>query len=839
MATRDIKVRLTPEGVADVINALRKVQGEATQASKNAEGGVKGLRTAIGGLRSVLGTLGVVTSVAGIVAIGRSAFQSANEVMDAAKRVGASAEEYSRLSAAVRGANADLGAFEASVRVLQRNLSRALSDPSGEAARAFKQLRIEVEEFRQLPLERQLGVIADRVRSLASQEDRLRATQDLLGKSSAELLPLFLEGSAGITRMADAAQAAGKIITNEMAASIDQADKAIKRLKGTVSSFARETLAGLSILLLGPPDEIQRLDKEIDELQRRRKQVLEPLSRAGLPRSSLPSYMLKELDAVERKLDSLQKKQRALLGLDPTPRPTAAAGETVGTDRLVDIETPEQRRARLDRARARLQDAQKLAAAEQQIRAEADKRAYDQGLISAEAYYARRVALAKEAGAAEVAGLQQQIALVQQSGASTDDERARQAAQIEQLRANIELRRLETTRQLAAIAGEQTEEAKRLAGEQVEVANRLDEFEGRRHEVFQRNLQEEIRELQRLGQQAGLTGEQIAQQAQRLTGALTAQFNFDEVRRAGEAQLDAFNRDAEQIRRDQEAGLTTQLEGENRLIELERQRLEVLRELAAQMTAAALATGNPEVIAQAERFAASVGQIAASFHAATNTAARYRQGLEDGLQSAFVNIATNIDQIHSLEDAFRSLVRTVAQAMAQIAAEILAKQAVIAILRALGGAGGSTPPVGTGAQGGPVKGMASGGEVRGKSLPIPGPDTIPALLQEGEYVVRRRVAQDPVIARWLHGINTGAITRDMLNLVPRVPRFAAGGPVSLAAIEGGLAASRVAGSAARLEGVLGIEEGVVFKHLNSDGFDDLQVYRMSRNPARFRSALGL
>jgi hypothetical protein len=844
MATREIKVRLTPEGLAEVIGAIRKVQTEAKEASTSATSSTKALTTALGGLRRVMGAMGLGLSVAGIVAFGRAVAKSATETVDAAKRIGVSAEEFSRLQIAARAAAGSdgLGALEAAARTLQRNLSNALSNPTGEAARAFQQIRIEAREFQKLSLEDQFAVVADAVKDLSNQEDRLRAVMDLMGKSAASLVPLFAEGGTEMKRVADEAQRAGRVLSNETAAGIDRADKAIKRLKSTISRTGRDALGSVVATVFEAYDELTK--PEAEKIARDLALSQESLQRA------LKAGDAGTIARLEERIRALKDAQTALeissRGGGPSTRRLStrrAATADDGTDRsqLAKIETPEERRARLELARARIQDAQKIADAERAIRAQADEQAYKDGLISLEAYYVRRRELAQQAGAAEVQALQAQIGLIQQQDVETDSERTRQAGQVDQLRAQIAVRRLELERELAQLIGQQAEEGRKLAEDHLEVANRLDEIEGNRHAAFQRNLAEEIRQLERLGAQIGLTSAEIEAQAARLRTSLTAGFNFEQASSAATSALESFNRDAEQIRRDQEAGLLTQLEGENRLIELARERLEVLRAVSAESMRAALATGDPALIAQAEQQAASVAQIAASFHAATNSAARYRQGLESGLQDGLTGLAANLAAIESLEDAFRQLALTVVQSLAQIAAELLAKQATLAILRAFGGLGGA----GAGATGGPVEGYATGGRVRGKRLNIPGPDKIPAMLQEGEYVVRRRVATNPLIAGFLRDLNSGAISPQQLALGLSPPRgYATGGSVSLVAAQSEAAAADLTrGGAtqtnARLEGVLGLEEGLVFKQLNSDAFDDLQLYRLSRNPAKFRSALGL
>jgi hypothetical protein len=682
MAVRDIRVKLTPEGVTEVVAALRKVQTEAAAASRQSESSVRGLRTALVSLRSVLSGLGVGVSIAGFVAIGRAAFQAANEVIDASKRIGVSAEEYSRLSEAAKTANVDLGALESSIRTLQRNLSKALSDPGGEAAVAFKQLRIEAEAFSKLSLEDQLALIADRVTRLADAEDKTRAVTDLLGKSAAELIPLLNQGGEGFIKLADDAAAAGKVLTNDTARAIDQADAAIKRLKGSVNALATDFLASLSSLFLGFPDEIAKVAQQIRTLQR------DIAFFTTGPAQFLPGAEGK-VKALKEDLAEARKQYEALISqATPAATPGPASTPDDPFSQLAEIETAAQKRARLELERDRIQSELKLQAQRLKLREEADKRAYDAGVLSLEEYFRRRSAVIKAAADAEIAALKRQVQLVQAAPAVDEDERLRQTAEVAKLRADIAAREIETQRELAGLEGERFALSRDLGEQQVEVQNRLDELEGKRHEVFQRNLQEEIRGVIELGRRIGLTEAQITGQVQRLTSGLTLKFNFETATRETEQTLDAFRRDADQIRRDQEAGVITQLEGENRLLDLTRRRLEVLRAMSAAALSAAQATGDEQAIAQAQRLSDSVAEIEASFFAATNTFGRFRQALESGLQTGIADFLTDIVlNLESLEDALIGLLQTVVRSLAEMAAQDLAKQATAGLLSLVGGGG--------------------------------------------------------------------------------------------------------------------------------------------------------
>ncbi len=169
------------------------------------------------------------------------------------------------------------------------------------------------------------------------------------------------------------------------------------------------------------------------------------------------------------------------------------------------------------------------------------------------------------------------------------------------------------------------------------------------------------------------------------------------------------------------------------------------------------------------------------------------------MQTAFADFLFDLTQ--GTDNAFESMVRSFAQAMARMAAEAVAANILGAIGGGAGGGGGGFfanlfHDGGTAGEPGPrrrVSAAAFIGAPRfhngGKALGLSS-DEVPAILRRGERVLN----------------------------VEETQAYERGG--------------------AQLAGVLGLEEGLVMKHLESPGFEELLVRRISRNPGKFRSALG-
>ncbi|AYH46095.1 phage tail length tape measure family protein [Azoarcus sp. DN11] len=259
-----------------------------------------------------------------------------------------------------------------------------------------------------------------------------------------------------------------------------------------------------------------------------------------------------------------------------------------------------------------------------------------------------------------------------------------------------------------------------------------------------------------------------------------AKVQLEELQRAIEKVFDGQGRGEQSIEAQVSAGLITELEGRERLVELHRQTaatvegyLPALREMAAlpgpmgEQARAALQTVETQLV-----------------HLRTTTddlRNALRDGLQNGLQEALRGLA---DGTLTLRDALMTLVRGVAQSMADLATQRLAQQAANGLMSMFGGGEGETDMV-TGAAA--VTGSAAALAVAGGSL-LTGAAAIEAaaaslaaagaatgvaglgfatggytgdggkyepagVVHRGEFVTRKEVTQQPGALPFLHAFN--------------------------------------------------------------------------------------
>lgn len=863
----DIRVRLTPEGLREVLDGLRKLQEEGDKANKKSRSGLLLLTEAARDLKTLLPQLGLAATGFAILSISKHALDAADATGKLQQKVGGTTEEISGLTHAFVTSNSNQEELQSLLIVTSRRIEE-LRAGVPQTADAFARIGVSVEDLKGLDAPRALELIASRLANIPDGATKAALATELFNKNAADLIPaLNAVGSQGIEPFIDAARKAGVLVGSDLAEAAARANDAFQALKIQAEGSATFFLTGflppiadamqdfneaiqndgvspltffgrvLGILLRTVVFVFTTIGKLVGaNLAAFRAQVgaifdavvsLAHLDFSGA-RDALKRFFT-ETNAIRKEFfaDVADDFERiGTPGAQPQePKPTGTVAPA--------INTTDQRvaQARQSFLKSQLDNELAIQKAHLDQMADANEQAFKAGLISLTEYYKKRRELADKQAAAEIASLRAQRQALLQSDLAQINELTRQREavraqalgakrpegvaapanqaasldadlqarrlklreQLADLDAKIQVREIEHQRTLQALDAEQVAAQRSLTQEQIQAFNTLDELEGRRHSVFLRNLNQEKRELTELLTRAGAGQPEIDDQVRRLTNARTTQFDFEEVSRRGKAALEAFNRDAEQIRRDQQAGVIGQVEGEDRLIELERKRLEVLKAIAAAQLDAAQKTGVPELITQAQQYADSVAAIEASYRGATDVVAQFKQGVSESFREGFKDILTHADEIHSLEDAFRSLGDTILETLKNISAEIISKQLTKGLEGLLGlgtSGGGSGGGAGfwaglfgafAGARRGGLVKAADGGLIQG-----PGSGTSDSILavagdrkllrvSNREFIIRNRVVEQPGALQFLRDFNT----RGMPAL--HAPRFAEGGLVGMAA----------------------------------------------------------
>lgn len=261
-------------------------------------------------------------SAGALVAFAKQAFNAADATATAAERAGIAVESFSRLQFAAGQADVEMGALTTGIQRFQISLSKA-DDESKQAIATLSRFGLQAEELRRLSIEDQLAEVADAFSKIQDPADRTRVAVELFGKSAGpQLVPLLAQGREGIAAATKAADDLGITMSQTTAAGIDQADQAIKKFLATLQGAAQRSLGSLSIALLGAPNEIVALEKQIESFKRERDEILKGDDQGVGAGFAIYRRRLDEINTVLPQLESRLKSIRDIqAGIDQSSGP--------------------------------------------------------------------------------------------------------------------------------------------------------------------------------------------------------------------------------------------------------------------------------------------------------------------------------------------------------------------------------------------------------------------------------------------------------------------------------------------------------------------------------------
>jgi hypothetical protein len=505
-----------------------------------------------------------------------------------------------------------------------------------------------------------------------------------------------------------------------------------------------------------------------------------------------------------------------------------------------------------------------------------DKFQYDTGLIGFEDYFARRRAELQAETDKEIEILEKQRALLVSAPTNgTDADAIKRRQEIAAMDAKIAEARVQASTKQKALDQDEYKAREDNQKKVLSYQQELLKAQGDTFDATMLQIQSEAEQIRRSLVQAGLSPDQVASMMQQLEAAKTLAAQFDEDRKQSSLAIGQLDIDKKQIELDVQNGLIAQVNQEKALAQLEAQRLPTLQALADAQLKAAQATGDPQKIQEAEKFAEEVQQVGIQADYARQQWTKFDNEVASAFQSDLANfLAKDIDQVHGIGDAFRSLASTALQSLRNIAAQMIATMAIQKLMSALGfgkddgakqvanaaaagvaqatpliaasaamTAGGASVTAGAAALGvsasalmaaaielevANASGGGGGGGLFAEGGLVKGPgsatsDSIPARLSDGEYVVNADAVKKiglPALEAINRGLRTPAI-----QAMP-VQRFADGGLV------------RSGGSSTMdLHLGIGLDHGLILKALTSKAAGKIFLQHLTDNPKAAAKAI--
>lgn len=856
MATPDVRVRLSAEGVAEVVAALKKVQAESEKTAGKQSRGFLSLNRILGSTSSLLGGLGIALSVHQFQRWIRSSVDAADRTLELSQAVGASTEHLSALHLVARTAGVGLDQMGQALAKQTKFIGEA-NEGNAKAVATLRDLRLTLRDFKGKDSVQVFELLAKRISALPSSIEKTNTAMDIFGRSGANLIPTMNAlADEGLGRVVERARELGVLIDTRLAAAADQLNDDFELLKaqseGLGARFAAGFVPQMSQALQSISGDLKQTTKVwedfgkvvgfvvklviglvsqlVDDIVTSFKLSWITIETFGRAAKALATGHFSDARRIWREgnekwdqewaafREREEARNKLAFSAPPPPKPrpeTPPVGEPKQDPAELAAKRAQAMQASLDRELA-------LTHSMASLRNAAEKRGFEEGLTSVRDYYEARRRIADEAFAKEIATLKKKRALL-----SEETDPTRRVQEEGKIDADLTKARLEHEEEVAALIAEEREAVRDLGRERLALEKSLLEAQGHRLEAALLGIDEEIQKTDLLLRKQGASDAEREATLARLRQSLKAGANFDEVKRQAEAALSDLDAARAEIEARVSVGLLSQVEGEQQLLGLEEKRLAALQALAAALEQAALATGDPEKIAQAKEYSAAIRDLGFTVEGARVSFAAFgNTALDAGRDALTEFFDTGITGAKSFREAFRDMALSIIASLRRMAAELLATAIMKRIAGVFGGGGM------VGGEGGEKK--AEGGLLVGRGTGTS--DSNLAWFSRGEYLVRAAVVREPGVLRHLEDLNR----RGVRALVPTpvlveapAPRFAEGGLVDSL---GSPTASPASGRPDSI--VVGLDEGLILRNLDTPTGRKILVRMLSKTRRGASAALG-
>jgi len=848
--TEVLRVRLSPEGVSELVAALRTVGNESVKQGARATQSFAGIGASVGRLRNAVGALGLALSVGALVSFARGAANLADELDEATEKMGGTVTKTAGLALAfklsgfdITGSGRALGEFSKRLADFERG--------GGKAASSLRALGLSAADFKGKDLSESVALVAQRLAPLEAGFRKNAIAIGAFGNTALRLIPglnlIGREGMDGFIRRVNL------MFSPEAVASAGNFADVLQRVGFEVQGLGVQFVAGFAQPMVRA---IETLEGEIDSdltdsirkfgFEAGKVAAVLTLTFANLGDSFLTfievwKVRLQEAAALARSVVSrgaldagaqmlvFEQQFKALReGVEGRNAARRAEAERISSSTYQPLATPRGGRPAPDvgdrLAVARAADEAERAAVRAFFKSynEAAEAAYARGRTSLREYFDERLRITDEELAAERRLVARQIASV------SDEDDTKAEAERAKLRGELKVKEIEFESRRRAIAEQREDAERRLAVEVASLEAQADKSRAAQHQRRLAEIDELSRKFAIAVAQQGDKGAEALARVDQFRGRLLAGEDFAQrLKDAQDAQAD-LEADRAAIEARVRSGQIDQAEGERQLLQLELQRAGALREVAAAALAAARAAADPEAIRQAEELVRRAAELGTALGEAARASASFGT---DAVRAGIDEVARGLDLTNeaTLRTAgyFRELTRSILADLSRIAARLLALQ----FATALGFIPGAPRAAAGGLVGPPLPGRAAGGIIRGPGGPTA--DLIPVRVSAGEYIVQASAVAAPGVLEHLEAINAGAAVPGLRG--PRWPRrFSDGGLVAGSGI-----AAAGAPASATIDGqvTIGLEDGLVARALASPAGRRALLAVVQAEKAGFRQAL--
>lgn len=804
---QDVRVRLSAEGMAEVVAAFKQVAAAGKQSAHETGEAFKELKKQFEEVgKGLLAGLSIVYAADKLKELFKQTLENADALTRLSKQTGLSTDAIQAFGRAAVESGISTESANAGLAKLNLSLGKAQTEGK-EAQVALRDLQISAADLRNKSPDEKLALIAQRLAAIPDPTRRARDEVGLFGKTGQDLDQALVKlGQEGIGGLIGKLQDLGVYLDKEAIERFQHLGDQLRDAKLAGQGLGTQFLTGLvpaldhvatqMIKASGAGEGFRLVGVAIGAVLSAIAGIITTVGQtiglnfalimnhvqgaAAAAALAVRGHFREAANEVAEtfKHDAAIIKEygadvagtwKGLFAGEEKPKETATPGGTpppTGPDEAL-------LRARYNLLAAELDNELKLFQAHNQLQLAQEKAAYDRGETSLREYFARREKLINADFDKRIATLKAKLAAQEKLPTPTgvSPEAAEVQKQVEREKLLGEIRDLNAQRQLAIQQEENNLRQQEVQNVQAQISaeETLLKLAGRRTDAARLRLSLEAQALSKELLAGGVKPEDAATAVGQFTAQGGAKIDFDESVEKARAALATLEARKKAVQNQVEQGQLFSIAGEQKILDIERQTLPTLQAQAEAMLQRARASKDDTAIAQAEAFKEKVGEIAAQ----TNTTGQYMKEFRAGVeQSIGAGLNSFLDEAifksKNLGEAFSNAMKSMLTDLAKLVLKIEEEK----FLKWIFGGGGIGGALGGGAGGGlgALFGAAGGGYIRGPGTTTS--DSIPVLVSDQEFIVNARATARPGVLPFLHALNDGGFRGPQ-----PLTRFAAGGSI--------------------------------------------------------------
>lgn len=228
------------------------------------QGNLSKAGAAFGTLANAAKAFASVAAIQQVATWVREAVDRLGDLKDAADGIGITTTALQQLQYAAQMNGVSTETLQSSLEKLSKNLGDASLGGSA-AKKSLDALGLSATSLAAMPLEKALGVIADRLVTIENPMQRAALAADMFGKSGVDMINVLAGGSQGLQDMAAEAERFGVVINQDVIDNAAVAGDKLDTLSMIISANLTEALVNVGPVLIAAAQQVAGITKAISD----------------------------------------------------------------------------------------------------------------------------------------------------------------------------------------------------------------------------------------------------------------------------------------------------------------------------------------------------------------------------------------------------------------------------------------------------------------------------------------------------------------------------------------------------------------------------------------------